>query len=120
MNGKPVQTTARATARAGSALLRCGLAATSLMALVSLGACSAAGPVPVRSDAGQPVAVFAHSGATRKSTHHDEPLPERVRRDGRGRPVHFREVRMNPHREAACGNSRCESSDDRQHEDGGQ
>lgn len=105
---------------AGSTLLRCGLAAASVMAFVSLGACSATGPVPVRSDAGQPVAVFAHPDATRKSRHHDEPLPERVRRDGRGRAVFFREVRMNPHREAPCRNSPCESSDDRQHADGGQ
>ena len=118
MNGKPVQTTARATAMAGSALLRCGLAATSLMALVSLGACSAAGPVPVRS--GQPVAVFAQPATTAKPPHHDERLPHRVRRDGHGRQIHFREVRMNPHRAAACGNSRCESSDPRPHEDGGQ
>ena len=118
MNGKPVQTTASATATAGRTLLRGGLAATSLMAFVSLGACSGAGPVPVRG--GQPVALFAQPATTAKPPHQDERLPHRVRRDGLGRPIYFREVRMNPHRAAAFGNSRCESRDDRRPEDGGQ
>lgn len=88
-----------------------------LIAILALTACHAGGAVQPGHTAAQPVPAFGTSSATPGREHRDESLPLRIRRDGYGRPIHFHEVPMDPHRAAACGDEGCEPDVKRERRD---
>lgn len=62
-------------------------------AALALGACSATGPART----GEPELRFSSpaDGGSERRGEHD--APARVRRDAHGRPIHFREIRLDRH-----------------------
>lgn len=85
--------------------------------LLVLSACSATDPARVRD--GQPAAAFPNSRPVEDGHRNDRP-PARVRRDAYGRPIRFREIRLDRHGAAHCAGGDCGADEDesRRREDG--
>jgi hypothetical protein len=80
--------------------------------LLLLSACSATGPA--RPGDGQPTAAFSTRGledGQRQDAHGNDRPPARVRRDAYGRPIHFREIRLDRHGKAHCVGDDCPAGD---------